>query len=182
MSGNRISALDDDTLLAEFRATRGGLLFDELQQRHERRIYARCLCVLRNPAEAEDAVQETFLRVLVHIGSYQPGNFSGWVSTIARNICLNRLRSSGQRAERPLDESPEAGIAMTAEPVDPRHAERFLQVIKDLPEKQAVCLKLFYLQECSYEETARIAGLTLKEVKTHIQNGRRMLRKRLGHE
>jgi RNA polymerase sigma-70 factor (ECF subfamily) len=179
MSAERLADQDDHQLARHLRGEAGREALAELWRRHGPGIRAACLRVLRDPDAAADVAQDTFLRALQHIDDYRPGDFAGWLRAIARNLCLNRLRSAVARREIQWPEEFDVSGPVGANGRDRDEAERVLALLEELPEKQRVVLKLFYLDEKSYEEIVRISGLSMKEVKSAIQNGRRMLRKRI---
>jgi RNA polymerase sigma factor (sigma-70 family) len=179
MRTRTLAEQDDGQLVERLRGEAGREALEELWKRHGPRVRAGCLRVLRDPDAAEDVAQDTILRAWEHVERYRPGDFAGWLWTIARNLCVNRLRSAVVRLEiqwpKEFDVSGSEGGAER----DREEAERVLALLEGLPERQRVVLKLFYLDEKSYEEIMRISGFSMREVKSAIQNGRRMLRKQV---
>jgi RNA polymerase sigma factor (sigma-70 family) len=179
MRTESLAEQDDGQLVERLRGEAGREALAELWRRHGARIRAGCLRVLRDPDAAEDVAQDTFLRALQHLEEYRPGDFAGWLWTIARNLCFNRLRSALVRREiqwpKEFDVSGPEGRGAR----DREEAERVLALLEALPERQRVVLKLFYLDERTYDEIVRMSGFSMREVKSAIQNGRRMLRKQV---
>jgi RNA polymerase sigma-70 factor (ECF subfamily) len=150
--------------------------FAELFARYRKKVFYACRGFFSHSQAAEDATQETFLRAFRNIGSFRQGDFSGWLMRIAKNVCIDEWRRSRREigidetevAERPspnlLDSSFEARLM----------AERVLHEMRLLPPEQRQCLEL-KIEGFSYEETASRTGLTISAVKSHLQNGRRML-------
>jgi RNA polymerase sigma factor (sigma-70 family) len=176
MKTRNLAEQDDGQLVERLRGEAGREALEELWKRHGPKVRAGCLRVLRDPDAAEDVAQDTILRAWERLEGYRPGDFAAWLWTIARNLCLNRLRSAAVRLEiqwpKELDVTgPEGGAGR-----DREEAERVLALLERLPERQRVVLKLFYLDEKSYGEIVRISGYSMSEVKSAIQNGRRMLR------
>lgn len=154
--------------------------FGELFKRHSKRVYSACYRFFGIPQAAEDATQETFLRAYKNISGFSEGDFSSWLMRIARNVCIDEWRR--RRLETSIEEVDPA-FTLGAATVDGSYEARMLarrvwHELNDLAADQRRCLVL-KIQGFSYEETALQTGLTLKAVKSHIQNGRRMLWRRV---
>jgi RNA polymerase sigma-70 factor (ECF subfamily) len=149
--------------------------FAELFTRYRKQVFYACRGFFSDSQAAEDATQETFLRAYRNIRGFQ-GDFSGWVMRIAKNVCVDEWRR--HRHETSIDEK------VLAEWPSPNRldssfearllAERVCQEMRLLPSEQRQCLAL-KIEGFSYEETAGRTGLTIGAVKSHIQNGRRIL-------
>ena len=135
-------------------------------------VWNLCLTLLRNPADAEDAVQETFLRLLRQKTPPQDAEgLRAWLIVTARNVCRDELRRS-RRRELPL------GDADGAESPPPELDETLLAV-RALPEKYRTPIYLYYYEELS---TAQIAALLRRRestVRSDLRRGRERLRRML---
>jgi RNA polymerase sigma-70 factor (ECF subfamily) len=173
-----IAELGDEELAARCRGGVDERAFEELWRRHEGRLRARCYRVLQDPGLAEDAAQETFLVAARRLEQYEPGNFGGWLWRIAYHLCIDRLRSMARRKEVELQLGETEADVNRDGWEEKILAEELVALLGTLSENQRVVMKLFYLEEMSYADIERTTGMSAKEVKTHIQNGRRMLRRR----
>ena len=150
--------------------------FRVLFDRHKKRVYVACKVFLQDASAAEDATQETFVRAFQNLGSFSGGHFGAWLTRIAKNVCIDtwrRRRRQAETGEEHLDEvgdqhSLEEAAAMRAA------AARLREEMAKLPEQQRRCLEL-KIEGHSYEEMAALTGLPVAAVKSHLQNGRRML-------
>ncbi len=135
-----------------------------------------CRGFLDESAAAEDATQETFVRVYRKIQSFHGGSFVGWLIHIAKNVCIDEWRK--RRAEGPLEGEllPEgAAVGRQDKTADLRLVvDEVWKELALLPPDQRCCLEM-KIQGYSYEETAARTGLSIDAVKSHLQNGRRML-------
>jgi RNA polymerase sigma-70 factor, ECF subfamily len=115
---------------------------------------------------------------------------AGWLRTVARNACLNHLSryrsrwrffselgSSDAETDAPFDVAAPGIAGRALEQADER--ERLEQALRRLPSHQRVPLVLFHFEEASYEDIARMLGISLAKVKTDIHRGREALRKQL---
>jgi RNA polymerase sigma-70 factor, ECF subfamily len=150
--------------------------FGDLYDRYRRRVYCSCRGFFRDGAAAEDATQDTFIRAFQNIRSFDGGNFGGWLMRIAKNVCIDHWRK--RRPEADSDDSEVANIAQdeAIERTLDLHVAvgKLHDAMAALPPEQQACLKL-KIEGYSYEETAAQTGLPIEAVKSHLQNGRRML-------
>ena len=148
--------------------------FAELFMRHRKNIYFSCRRFFGEPRAAEDATQETFLRAWRNMGAFQGGDLSSWLMRIARNICIDEYRKN--RPETPIDEATEPlSFSQLDESI---MADKIRQEIRALAPGQRQCLEM-KIEGYSYEETAARTGFSVDAVKSYIQNGRRMLWRRM---
>jgi RNA polymerase sigma-70 factor, ECF subfamily len=134
--------------------------------------------VLADPADVEDAAQETLIAVSRGIGTFAGrARFTTWLHRVATNAALEVLRRK-TRGGTPTDELPEPGLrpgelrrmsSMAATRVDVENAMRLL------PEPYQKVLRLREWDQRSYEEIAGELGLPVNTVRTHINRGRRLL-------
>ena len=148
--------------------------FTELFMRHRKNIYFSCRRFFSEQRAAEDATQETFLRAWRNMRSFQGGDFSSWLMRIARNICIDEYRKG--RPEVPVEDAQLAEIPgqASAPPDVQLLANRIRLEIRSLSPEQRQCLEM-KIEGYSYEETAARTGFPVEAVKSYIQNGRRML-------
>jgi RNA polymerase sigma-70 factor (ECF subfamily) len=169
-------ALPDEELAQRAGQAGDNECFAELFARYRKKVFCACRGFFSDGQAAEDATQETFLRAYRNIRGFHQGDFSAWLMRIARNVCIDEWRR--RRHETAIDEM-ELAQRPSSNPLDSSFearwlAERVWQEMRLLPHEQRRCLEL-KIEGFSYEETALRTGLTISAVKSHIQNGRRML-------
>lgn len=159
--------------------------FNRLVLRHKDRVYGLCLRLLaRDAHEAEDAAQETFVKVYHALRDFRmESKFSSWLYRIAVNTCKNRMVSRSYRESRNRrdPETMDADMARSApapdrllEDKDKR--ERIESAIARLPEDQRVLVVLRDVEGRSYEEIAEATGLNSGTVKSRLNRGRGQLK------
>lgn len=172
----RTQALQDQVLAHNVWQAGDNACFAELFARHRKKVFYACRGFFSDWQAAEDATQETFLRAFKNIRGFQEGDFSHWLLRIAKNVCIDGWRR--RRTETAID-----GLELTDHPAGKsfdssfetrQMVERLWQEIRSLPREQRRCLEL-KVEGFSYEETAARTGFTVNAVKSHLQNGRRML-------
>lgn len=170
----------DEELVHRFRSTRDQACFSALFERHKRKVYLSCLGFFHEPNAAEDATQEAFLRAFRSLDGFVSGDFVGWLMRIARNVCIDQWRRQRHEVELEQDLAAIPAKGSLEHSVEFRMAaQSVLEEIARLPAEQRRCLEL-KIDGYSYEESASLTGLTVGAVKSHLQNGRRMLWLRLG--
>ena len=173
----------DADLLARFQRSGEGDDLLPLYQRHAGLIYAQGLRYLGSAQRAEDAGMEIWSILLNKLPKHEVSNFRSWLQTTVRNHCLMQLR---KEKRDPLKQSGEdimqSGrlLHLSDESNQNHHPDtRSLHhCMKQLKEEQRRCINLFYLREGeSYQTIAEELNLTVGRVRSHLQNGRRNLKR-----
>ena len=188
------SAAPSDTALLS-RAKAGAFeAFEELVSRHERRVYATAMGIMRHREDAEDVTQTVFLNAFEHLRAFRgEAAFSTWVTRIAVNTALKALRKrrglkvttghGGAEAEEGAIPHPEFIAPWRDDPVrmvEQRHLQRALdEAIAKLPEKHRLVFVLRDVQEMSVRETAQALGISEANVKVRLLRARLALREKL---
>jgi RNA polymerase sigma factor (sigma-70 family) len=152
--------------------------FERLYKRHVGDVYRYALAVMRNPTDAEDVTQTTFLnayRAYVEKGS-RPDKPQNWLIAIAHNVCRQRFR---QTARRPSEVSFEDDIADTVAEDDALSGEDIRRALGHLAFNQRAALVMRELEGRSYAEIAEILEVSTSAVETLIFRARRALREQL---
>lgn len=168
--------LADEEFARRFQETGDRECFAELFARHRKRVYFACRAFYSDGGAAEDATQETFLRAYEKMHLFDGRDFVSWLMRIARNICIDQWRK-----RRPEIEIGDTDLGEShAEPATvPAYdlrvtIDRVWEEMRSLAPEQRWCLEM-KIEGYSYEETAARTGLSVEAVKSHLQNGRRML-------
>lgn len=165
--------------------------FAELIAMYQSKIYQLCYRMLGNRQEAEDAVQETFLRVHLNLNRYHNDyKFSTWIFRIATNYCIDRLRQRKQvyslDAKLQDDESDDHYSIIAQEKDSPENQVIFNETqksvhkaIDSLPSKYKTLIILRYIHDLSLQELCDILNLPMTTVKVRLHRGREYLRKKI---
>lgn len=168
-------------------AASGGGEFEDVALVHLDALYGMALRLTRNRAEAEDIVQEAYLRAFRGFHRFNPGsNARAWLFTIMRNVFLNRLRREGREVLE-LDAPAERGAQSATLPPpggDNPEAEFFQTVLHGDVDRALQALPLAFrevvvladLEGLSYREIAEVVGRPLGTVMSRLSRGRRLLR------
>ena len=162
--------------------------FDVLVNRHKVRLYNYLLRLLRNPDEAEEVAQETFVRAYIHAEKYRTiARFSTWLYTIGTNLVRNRIRKYKSRPKflslalgrSDEDEDDRGSIDLPDDSDNPDRTlekqelqELVAQGIERIPLRYREAFVLREVNQFTYEEIAEITGLKLGTVRSRINRGR----------
>ncbi|KAA3634102.1 MAG: RNA polymerase subunit sigma-24 [Calditrichaeota bacterium] len=155
--------------------------FNEMVNRYKDRLMNVIGRMLSSTEEAEDVVQETFVRVYQHRQSFNFQHcFSTWIYTIALNLARNELRKRKKFKFYDISEMQGNEAEFSVEMKLPsRLPEVLKKAIEDLPEKYRTAFMLRDIQELPYEEVAKILSVPLGTVKSRVNRARMMLRDKL---
>jgi RNA polymerase sigma-70 factor (ECF subfamily) len=183
-----------ETRLAKL--SRGGdrRAFAELVELYKDKIYHLGYRMLNQKQEAEDIVQETFLRVFMNLEKYDENQkFSTWIYRIATNLCIDRLRKRKPNysidAEMSDSEGTDWHSILSSDEAGPEEelilSETQLNIrdaIQTLPDKYKTVVVLRYLHDMSLQEISDVLEMPVTTVKTRVHRGREFLRKKLEPE
>ncbi len=152
--------------------------FVGIYNRYKGAVYAFCLKMLLDTEQAQDVMQETFLRIYENRGRLLKTNsFKSWLFTIARNQCLNNLRRNGRHVGFDLDveyrmPNLDTPVSKMEKNEQVRFVKRFLELLK--PEYREVLVLREY-QNLSYEEIAAVTRSSISAVKSRLFKARKKL-------
>jgi len=169
--------------------------FADLAMPYMSALYSAALRMTRNPADAEDLVQETYLRAYRGFGGFQEGtNLKAWLYKILTNTFINTYRAKKRRPEQEqLDdvedfylyrrlgglEAVEADRSPEAEVLDAIPEESVKRALEDLPEQFRIAVLLADVEGFSYKEIAEITDVPIGTVMSRLHRGRKALQRRL---
>ena len=179
MPSERYKHIDDADLLQNFYKDHDNKWLGILLPRYTLLLLGVCMKYLKNEEDARDCVQQIFLKVINELHKYRVEYFKSWIYMIAKNHCLMKLRRNKAIAVE-LNEQITLAINDNLNKTEQIEKDKLLakmqEAIEKLNPQQQQCVNLFYLQKKSYAEITEITGLTMMQVKSHLQNGKRNLK------
>lgn len=151
--------------------------FQAVYERQAGRIYKACCFYLCNPSDAQDAVQNIFIKLLEKQVTFQNEQHEmAWFYTTARNHCKDILRSGWYKKRMAAQLQPQPAAELEAEPAGNPYLE---QALRQLPVKQKEVLYLYYYEEYPIREIAALLKRKESTVQTQLASGRKKLKKHL---
>lgn len=177
-SGVAVRSPSDEELA---RRAKGGdpVALDVLVRRYLRPVHAVTRSLLVEPADVDDAVQDTFRRALDGLAGYRPERpFAPWLYQIARNVARSRRSAAGRRRTEPLpDEGPHEPAPDPAVSAELAEIRRLVETeMRALPEQRRTAFRLHDVEGYDTGEVARFMGLSEGTVRSHVHHARRALR------
>ncbi len=186
----------DEELIGRIRAG-DTAKFELIAKRYASKIYGLAMRLMRNPSDAEDAVQEAFLLVYTKLASFRGESaFGTWLYKVALNSIYMKLRQRKHAAEDNIDDYlpkfDERGMMRgmvhkfgenpETEAIQHQATAGLQEAIAKLPNEYRVVLIARDIDELSSEETAEALGLTVAAVKSRLHRARLFLRQHLEHK
>jgi RNA polymerase sigma-70 factor (ECF subfamily) len=155
--------------------------------RYQKKVYRLCCTLLRDPTAAEDAAQESLVRIWKAIGSFDGrASLSTWIYAITRNRCLTaiaRRRELASMSDAAIEAEAEISaaslIADSADSATDEASATLRELIELLPERYRRTLMLFYYEDRSVSEVAGMLGMPEGTVKTNLYRARAALTEQL---
>ena len=174
-----------DFTLAQSAAKGNMIAFEELYQRHHRRVYSICLRMLQNASEAEDLTQDVFIQLYRKIGSFRGDSaFTTWLHRMTVNQVLMHFRKRTVKFEKTTEEgeTPVQIVNGTANPFKMPIVDKIAleNAIEQLPKGYKNVFVLHDVEGFEHEEVARILGCSVGTSKSQLHKARLKLRKLLG--
>lgn len=163
-------------------------LYEIIMRRYNQRLYRAARAILRDDSEAEDVIQDAYVRAYQHLDQFAgEASFSSWLTSIAVHEALRRLRlrNRNQQMEDPEydEEGPMSPVETSLDPEQRASVGELGHLLEeavlDLPDPYRIVIMLRDVEEMSTSETAAALDLTEQNVKVRLHRGRAMMRDRL---
>lgn len=149
-------------------------MFNSAARQYQDMVYRVALHAFGSPQDAEDAVQEVFLRLYTWEKPFEgPDHLRRWLIRVTVNVCRDALKSPWRRRRVSLEELPETPVFDR-----PEQGELYREVMR-LPEKYRTVLYLFYYEELTVKEIGQVLGLRPTAVTTRLHRARGKLKEQL---
>ena len=138
----------------------------------------------KNQTDCDDFVQEVFMKIFANIKNFRgESKFSTWIMSIGYNTAINSVKRRKEYTSLP-DNAEIADPAAGPEETQLRAitASVIKDSLKELPERFAMCLDMYFYYDMSYNEISDITGLPVNTIKSHIFRAKKMLKERLENQ
>lgn len=175
------SQLSDEEVLEKYKASRDKELVGILFKRYSHLAYGVCLKYLKNREESQDLVIAIFEKLFDDLLKHEINHFKSWLHRVVRNHCLMVLRKNNRPGtERDVDELTwkleEEESEIEIKEILENNLNSLEGALLQLNSDQQTCIRLFYLEDLSYNSISEQTGFNLNQIKSHIQNGKRNLK------
>lgn len=186
LSRRNLDRLSDQELVTAFQQTGRERYFNELFERYYPLIFTRCLSLTAQREDSKDLTLIIFTKAHQFLQQSTVAHLQNWLFTLAKNECFNflRLQRNKQRVARRWWEEHAPPVWLENEyfrrqlyEEQLKEDELFQTALQQLSEAQRHCLELFTWELKSYQDIADELALDTKQVKSHLQNARRRLKR-----
>ncbi len=147
---------------------------EEIYERHRMTVYRVCFAYMKNPADTEDAVQETFIRLIDKNPKFESEEHEkAWLIRTATNVCKDELKHWRRKNEN-IDDYPELQTE------DAIKTDDVFQAVMELPDKYKTVIYLYYYEGYDSAEIAGVLKKPKSTVRNHLHEARNLLKERLG--
>lgn len=154
--------------------------FAELVRRHRSRVYRVGLSWFHDREEAEDLVQDVFVKAFTKLASFRGASlFSTWLLRIAYNTATSRKAAKREHEEYDPERSVDEGAGVEEGAMAAESAREVREALTHLSPEQALCVELCFFQDLPYAEIAKVTGFPVNTIKSHVFRAKRILRERL---
>lgn len=173
--------MEDESILIQRTLAGDAEAFTCLVEAYQNSIYNLAYRMLGDADEAEDAAQETFLRLYTRLDTYDSQKkFSSWILSIASHYCIDRLRRR-RHTQVSLDDIvswrwfPSRDVAPEEQTLREEQRDEIRHLLEELPPHYRAVMVLRYWHEMSYDEIAGALGTTQSTVKSRLHRARKMM-------
>lgn len=167
---------DEDLVMLLRKDSQNEKAFHILYERYAHLVLGLCMKYLKNMAEAEDMTSSIFEKLTQKIQVNEINYFKSWIYQVSKNECLMQLRKK-QPENGTIDfEIKDNGSDLSSLEEKEITLTKLEAAVQQLKSEQRKCIEMFFIQERSYQEISEGLQISIKQVKSAIQNGKRNLK------
>jgi RNA polymerase sigma factor (sigma-70 family) len=178
-------AMDNEDLLIKSIISGNTDSFKIIVEKYQGFIFAICLNIIKDPHEAENAAQETFLRIYRSLHQYEYKGFKTWIGRIATNISIDfkRKRNASNIVEISFNDEMDntenlSQMSLYDEVIKGEDRKKILTLCGELPDIYKSVISKYYIQEMSYQNIAKVEGISIKTVESRLYRAKKMLKEK----
>lgn len=177
-NGKRLANIDEGLILRI--ANDDMAAFEELYRLTDQTVYAFILSILKNPHDAQDIMQDTYVKIRSAAHLYQKqGKPLAWIFTIARNLCLMKLRTAGKTSDTPLEDLTDSEYLATSGETHSEDRIVLQAALEILAEEEREIVILHAVSGLKHHEIAKSLGMPLSTVLSKYNRSLKKLKKYL---
>lgn len=183
LNRKKFSSLSDEELILFYKKDASNIYIDIIYKRYGHLLLAIAFKYLKTREDAQDVVMSLFEQLGQKLQRHEIQNFKSWIHSTIKNECLMHLRKTKKINSNMSIEQLESVCSEFEQQEIKETKEKILIALEnsllELKTEQQECIRLFYLENKSYVDIAECMNLSLNNVKSAIQNGKRMLKIKL---
>ena len=168
--------MKDQEVIHIYLVTQAALCFRLIYNRYAAKIYSKCLSILKNEAQAQDATQEIFTKIFMNLSKFgEKSKFSTWIYSITYNYCIDYIRRKKKQKNLFSDEMEKAPDIIDEVPdheLLQMEVKKLKTVLQRIPEGDKMILMMKYRDEMSIKEIASTLGKSESAVKMKIKRAK----------
>lgn len=169
--------LPDRELIGLFKSENDMNAVGELFKRYSHLVASIAIGILKNEQSAKDVVQDIFEVVVHDLKKYDVQNFNAWIYSVTKFHCFKVKKGpSVLNSDQEIESKDDFEDVLENELLLQKRVRSLQNSLSEIKPVQRKCVELFYFKGWSYKEIAEKTGYDLKEIKSHIQNGKRNLK------
>lgn len=177
ISGAASHSASDEELIAIYLETQNENYFDIIYNRYSKKVFAKCLTLLKEYNLAEDAMQEIFIKLLFNLSKFSnKSKFSTWLYSITYNFCIDKIRKGKKNIESYAEDISIYGDAIEDEVEDKMLLETDIEnlkiVLNELPVKDKAVLLMKYQDDMSIKEICSVFDKSESAIKMQIKRAK----------
>jgi RNA polymerase sigma-70 factor (ECF subfamily) len=174
----RYKKMTDEELVNLYKIETSSLCIGILYERYAHLVLGVCMKYLKNEMEAEDLTMKIFEELPIKLQKHSINYFKSWLYVVTKNECFSFLRKKGKETSIQYTENYDQIEDVEGENLFLKENKILLleKAIDQLKSDQKKCIVLFYINEKSYQQICDELGLSLMQVKSSIQNGKRNIK------
>lgn len=153
--------------------------FEVLCKRNEQRLYKKAYYLTQDSDDAQDLLQDSYLRAYVNFDKFDGTNFVGWMIKIIDRLFINKVNRKKENYIKVDCDSLYNHIPYTPSLEIESYGDDMTRALATLPDNYAYIMKLAYVDGYTYEDISGMVNVKMKTVKTRIHRSKQMLRDRL---
>lgn len=158
-------------------------LFEQVILEYQNLVYTVCLNIVKNPHDAENMAQETFLTAYSSLSDFRGGNLKSWLCRISANKSIDFKRKQSRLVLEEFEESMQWSENPIEETFERQEREEKLEhILSGLPDKYTDVIKAFFYSRLTVKEIARRMELPERTVETRLYRAKKIIRERWGED
>lgn len=177
--------MQDDNLWVQEVLAGDKQAYANLINKYKNPLYATILRMTKNPHDAQDLVQEAFIKVYERLGKYdETGSFASWMYRVAINHCMDEFRKKSYKMKQVEIEEGSISSVDTPELIFFKNEEsrRLERLVATLPEDERIIILLRYINELSYQEISELVDTPLATVRNKLHRAKKRMRETVKRE